>query len=608
MEMEKKNLAIIILAVVLAASGIGNVILAVTGGLIAAAPEKRTTLVYGLASNPATIDPADTWDIPSSPLQAQVTQSLVELDYTTHPGYEIIGVLATDWEWETDTKIKFRLRDDVWFQDGTPFTAASVKWNFERVEYFANGTGDLPDDPAVWQGMPASLFFHSVTDEWMFKSFAANETDVWDDGEDCMTFTVELNWGASQFLSILAFGAQAILSPTSTPETTYLELATDTLVGTGPFKWIHFKRDKEVRMESWERYWGTNSYFEVVIFRIIEDDTARTTAALAGQFDIAQVPGAQVDTFRLDADFHVEDIGEDLGYCYFTVYCGELDYDGKALTTKTNDIPYAEYQRNPPALRRALALATNYTYIHEEIYGGYAVKGCPAVPKAMAGHNASVVQAHDYKWEDNIPKAREYMNDLYDTGLPTTMDGGSNDAAWKALKLKTLQVNRHFGHTANQRMNQLFADNFALLGIQTEETIREWGDYLDAFDALIGKPWTCDIGYICWSPDYINPFNMIDPLFNPKSSSNFCHLNDTSPGGLLELLEAGGLELDLEKQYDYWKAIQSLIYDVRLPLNPASHAHVSGFVGLVMSVHKVGLIRDDYNVLSSWYVERWYYE
>lgn len=38
MEMEKKNLAIIILAVVLAASGVGNIFLAMQAGLIEFAP------------------------------------------------------------------------------------------------------------------------------------------------------------------------------------------------------------------------------------------------------------------------------------------------------------------------------------------------------------------------------------------------------------------------------------------------------------------------------------------------------------------------------------------------------------------------------------------
>ena len=83
MEMEKKNLAIIILAVVLAASGIGNVILAITGGLIVGAPDK-TTLVYGFGTNPAALDPVDTWDVASNIMQHQVTQNLVEYDLSTH--------------------------------------------------------------------------------------------------------------------------------------------------------------------------------------------------------------------------------------------------------------------------------------------------------------------------------------------------------------------------------------------------------------------------------------------------------------------------------------------------------------------------------------------
>ncbi|MFW9773142.1 MAG: hypothetical protein ACFFEO_13390, partial [Candidatus Thorarchaeota archaeon] len=88
MEMEKKNLAIIILAVVLAASGIGNVILAITGGLITP-PPTANTLVVGLGSNPAALDPVDTWDVPSHVMQHQVTQSLVEYDLS---GYIKTGV------------------------------------------------------------------------------------------------------------------------------------------------------------------------------------------------------------------------------------------------------------------------------------------------------------------------------------------------------------------------------------------------------------------------------------------------------------------------------------------------------------------------------------
>ena len=44
-----------------------------------------------------------------------------------------VGVLAKDWEVAADgLSLTFNLRDDVKFQDGTPFDSAAVKWNLEK--------------------------------------------------------------------------------------------------------------------------------------------------------------------------------------------------------------------------------------------------------------------------------------------------------------------------------------------------------------------------------------------------------------------------------------------------------------------------------------------
>jgi hypothetical protein len=56
MEMEKKNLAIIILAVVLAASGVGNVILGIMAGVIEE-PGEKDTLIFASIAGPTDMDP-----------------------------------------------------------------------------------------------------------------------------------------------------------------------------------------------------------------------------------------------------------------------------------------------------------------------------------------------------------------------------------------------------------------------------------------------------------------------------------------------------------------------------------------------------------------------
>jgi ABC-type transport system substrate-binding protein len=334
------------------------------------------------------------------------------------------------------------------------------------------------------------------------------------------------------------------------------------------------------------------------------------TAGLAGQYDyVGGVIKTYIDTFKADPAFHVEDVGEDLCYFYLEIYCGPMDGTGSMLVPGN-----PQYQKNPAYLRRALALAINYTYIYEEIQAGYAVEGTTAVPRQMPGHNASVVQASSssFTWEDNVIKARQLLKDnaadiVTRGGMDISGFDINTDGDWTGKNIlgRDLGINRHFGSTSNQRVNQLMANNFDLIGIQTVEEIREWGVYLDTGE---NTPWVMDIGYVGWCPDYLNPFNMIDPLFNLASGSCFSRINDTSTGGLTELMDAAAAETDLSLQLDYYMKIQSLIYDINRPLNPASHAHISGWVYLVQQTHKTSLKGVQYNVMTQQEFCHWYNE
>ncbi len=607
MEMEKKNLAIIVLAIALAASGVGNILLGVMVGWIELEPSREKIVIYGYASNPAALDPVDTWDVPSHIIQHQSTQSLVEYNLSTHPDYDIMNVLCVNYTWVNDTRITFNLRTGVLFHDSTEtvpnvMTAEDVKWNFERVVYFSNATGTLVANDTSWTGFCSSLFFHTDGTP-IFKSFEAN------DAVDPYVFTINLNKPFGALLDLLCFGATNIMSPESTPKYEYLDLATGDIVGTGPYDYLHFWRDLEVRYDRFDSYWGELPFFEVAVLRIIEHDTGRMTAALAGQFDyVGGVTKIFIDTFKDDPDFHVEDVGEDLCYFYLEIYSGPRDTGGNMIVPGDH-----QYQKNPAYLRRALALAINYTYIYEEIQAGYAVEGTTAVPRAMPGHNASVVQASDssFTYIANLVKAKELLianaaDILARGGIDISGFNPLTDDDWLPVNIlgRNLKMNRHFGSTTSLRMNQLMTDNYDRIGIQMDETIREWGDYLDVGE---NTPWIMDIGYIGWCPDYLNPFNMIDPLFNLASGSCFSRINDTSTGGLTELMNAAAAETDYPTQLNYYMKIQSLIYDINIALNPSSHTHISGWVYLVQQTHKTELKGVQYNVMTMVEISHWYW-
>ncbi|MFX1280411.1 MAG: ABC transporter substrate-binding protein [Promethearchaeota archaeon] len=532
--------------------------------------------------NPSALDIVDTLDTPTRNIQHQVVEGLVEYDLSDHPNYTIVPTLAESWIWKNPTEISFMLRKGVQFHDGHSMTAADVKWNFERVQYFINATGTLPSNTTA--AYPRSLFFH-LDGTPIFDSFKIN---------GLYNFTIVLTKPFGALLDLLCFGVTDILSPFSTPRYQYLDLDTEILVGTGPFVYDGFTRDVDVRFHAFRSYWQGEASIKEMNWEILEDDTERMIAALAGDYDIVQgVPLTWLNTFRDNPIFHVEDIGEDLYYFYMELYCGNRNTDGTPLGGP-------QFQKNNATFRRALALAINYTYIYDEVQNGYADEGTPAVPRAMPGHNDSVVQASDSKftWEENVEKAREIIKTMWglaQAGDWNTTYPGPDEALWTGNTFRTLEVNRHFGSSTNQRLNLLLDWSFELIGVDTHETIRQWNDYLEVGE---NSPWEMDIGYLGRYPDYLNPYNMIDPLFNLASHSCFSRINDTSPGGLTELMNAAATETNLTIQLEYYQAIQSLIYDIERPVNPASHCHISGWVYFMYSCHKAGLVDFHYNVLQ----------
>ncbi|MFX0030458.1 MAG: ABC transporter substrate-binding protein, partial [Candidatus Hermodarchaeota archaeon] len=135
--MDKKDLTIILLAILIGASGIANIIL--SGEVTPFKPdEPKTTVIAasypGLAKN----DPVDTWDQVSIWHQQQVTEGLVHYDISKHPNYALSPRLAESWVWNNQTSITFKIREGVFFHDGTPLTPTAIKWNFDRLMWFSN--------------------------------------------------------------------------------------------------------------------------------------------------------------------------------------------------------------------------------------------------------------------------------------------------------------------------------------------------------------------------------------------------------------------------------------------------------------------------------------
>ena len=550
--MEKKNVAIIVLAVVLVASGVGNVILGL-GAVQPVAPAQPSTFLLGVGEGPSVIDPIDSWDSASNDVIAQVAECLWWYDLTD-PDLPLEGLLATAWNYSSSNLVlDVHIREFVYFHDGSLLTAEVVKWNLDRINYFINATGTLPSDQVP--AFPASIYFLEGT-------AIINKTEVLDD----YLVRITLNAVFASFIPLMSYTGSAIVSMESTEATEYIDLTTGTLVGTGPYMYDYYRTDVEVRFTRFPRYWGTNGFFEKIVFVILEETSTRNQAMLGHTVDM--IFGADpdlLDQFAADPETVVVEVGPDLVYWYYA-------FDSFRVNV---------------TWREAISKAYNYTYVIDEIRQGNAVRGPPAVPSGMLGHDATVVVA-----QYNISAAREVMQSMgfgvgWDIGTHVggVFTPGTDNALWEAANFRQFEMNHHQGSGNSRKLNDLLTFDLNRVGIVTNETTRDWDQFLEAGEHgnLRG------IWYVGWGPDYVDAFNMLDPLFNPASASNFVNISDTQ---VIDWLNLAASETDIPTRNGYFSDIQHRLFEVL-------YVHMPLWATLGRAVHGVDIKGYPYNQMSN---------
>ncbi len=495
MEMEKKNLAIIILAVVLAASGVGNVILGISAGAFKT-PVQKNVLKIGTTEGgaPAVLDPVDSWDSVSNDVIAAVCDNLWTYDLYD-PDYALLYTLAKEeptWN-AKENELTVILRENVYFHDGSPFNATAVQFTFDRIRYFCNVTGTLPDTSHVCD--PASLFYD------LEGNFLLNGTVINDD----YNITFQLRRPNAIFIPLLAYRAWAIVSVKSTPATEYLVLGEDKLIGTGPFKYVHIIAGEEQKFERWDLYWGKSTFWDEIIWIFYPDTITAGNALLGGEVHRGAFPSSMIPTVQADPNLVFVNLETSFIYRYWGF---------------NND------KINNTYVRKAIAYGYNYTYYIQVIRLGFGIRAHQFLPPGFPYYNASFM-APTYDTEI----ARQAMLDAaaiegWDvTGLTNASVGTSttNDAAWQAKTFASYKVLEHEGWTTGIDMNIALRNDMAELGIDVVSDVMDWETYIAVSSY---HPEQLEIFHTGWGPDYLDPFNMIEPLLSNLSTANHIQLKD----------------------------------------------------------------------------------
>jgi peptide/nickel transport system substrate-binding protein len=226
----------------------------------------------------------------------------------------IVPDLATSWTWNEDgTELKFELRHDVKWHDGRPFTAADVKCSW-----------DLRMDTA-----PEKL---RVSPQ---KSSYANLAAVATNGDWEVSFHLKRPQPA--FLMLLGSGFSAIFPCHVSPR----EMRQHP-VGTGPFRFVEFKPNEDIKVTRNRDYWKKDRpYLDGIEYTIIRDPSTAVLAFVSGKFDM---------TFPYDLSVtRMADVQSQVPGAICELTPGNIN---RHLLVNRDQPPFAD-----PELRRAMALS-----------------------------------------------------------------------------------------------------------------------------------------------------------------------------------------------------------------------------------------------------------
>jgi len=388
-----------------------------------------------------------------------------------------------------------------------------------------------------------------------------------------------LNKPNGVFIPLLSYDACAIVSPTSTPATEYLQLGIDKLVGTGPFEFVHFIAGEELKFRRFDMYWGPATYWDEIIWVYYPDDVTANNALLGGEVDYLGNPlTSLIAQFQADPDITFVNLETSTIFRYWGINNRKIN--------NTN-------------VRKAIAYAYNYTYYIEVIRLGFMIRAEQFLPPGFPYYNASFKAPYL-----NTAIARQAMLDACDelgldkSGLTAQAVGvnATNDANWLAKNFFTFKVLQHEGWSTGVEMNIAFANDLDKIGITLEPDIMDWETYIWVSTHNEDR---LELFHTGWGPDYLDPFNMIMPLLNNMSSANHIQLQDPQiMAWLVQYEETDPLDTATRA---------NLIYKIQNRALNEIYVELAVANDMVMIVHDADLQNVCYNVQDNYWVRDCFY-
>lgn len=325
-----------------------GVSISMLGGLTAIEASAQT-LKVATAYKLMTLDPHYADLNENTSLLSHIFERLVYQDENMEPQ----PGLAKSWKRLSDAQWEFKLREDVKFHDGSPFTAQDVVTTVERIQHYLKPPGG---------GLAAytqAISKITATDP---------HTVVFETSEADPTLPLSL---ASIFIVRHEDGGFKATDEMN------LGLA---VIGTGPYKFDSWQSGETLKLVTNDDYWGTKPAWSEVVFRIIESPAARVAALATGDVDLADyIPARDVEMLKQRGAKVESTSAARSNFLQFDVGREKLP----GITDKSGS-PIANPFRDA-RVRKALTMATDRDFLAQKILMGYGSAASQLFPTGLPG-------------------------------------------------------------------------------------------------------------------------------------------------------------------------------------------------------------------------------
>lgn len=471
------------------------------------APQNSTqtggTFIFGRGADSTSLDPINVTDGESFIVTEQIFNTLV--DYKPD-STEVIPSLAKSWTNSEDGLTwTFTLQEGVKFHDGTDFDAEAVVYNFNRWM-----------DPKHPQHKGDFGYY-----AYMFGGFKGDQGHVIKEvvAKDKYTVEFHLNFPQAPFLNNLAMSPFGIASPAAIEK--YGEKFGENPVGTGPFKFVEWKKGDSITLEKNPNYWKPGlPKLDKVIFRSIPDNTNRYTALKNGEIDL--MTGLNPE----DA----QSVKENPKLQLFLRPSMNVGY--LAFNTKVK--PFDD-----PRVRQALNMTVNKKEIIDSFFAGLAEPAVNPMPPSLWGYNDEI---QDYPVD--LEKAKALLAEAgYPNGFETDL--------WYMSEPRDYMPN-------GQKVAEVLQADFAKIGVKVKLVTFDWITYLDK----TGKG-EHPMAMLGWTGDNGDPDNFLYVLLDkdntrtPDAGNIAFYVNDQ----LHEILIKAQRSTNQEERIALYKEAQKIIHE-----------------------------------------------